>query len=84
VREFEIGKQADHAPLMAFELMNLAYALHPQNDRRVSQTHPAPLDRAQALRRHGTGRFSTQGEAFYDYWRDLLAHVELGLREAPA
>jgi hypothetical protein len=78
-REFEIGKQADHAPIMGFELMNLAYRLHPQYDRRSSQSHPAPLDRAAGLRRHAAARLSVEGGEFYAYWSDLLAHVEAGL-----
>ena len=78
-RNFEIGRQADHAPIMGFELMNLAYRLHPQFDRRGSQSHPAPLDRAAGLHKHAAARLSAEGREFYAYWSDLLAHVEAGL-----
>ena len=63
-RNFEIGRQADHAPIMGFELMNLAYRLHPQYDRRSSQSHPAPLDHAVGLHQHAAARLSADGREF--------------------
>lgn len=78
-QEFEIGQEADHAPIIAFELMNLAYELHPHLDRRKSASHPDPLTRAATLRNHADAQLSVGGRRFYNYWRELLAFVKDGL-----
>ncbi len=79
-KDFEIGKQADHAPLMGFELMDIAYQTFPAYDHRISSSHPPPLARSRALHNCGAQRFCEEGVAFYSYWCDLLAYVKTGLQ----
>ncbi len=74
-RSLRFGPQIDHAPIVAFELMDLACRLQGAEELLNSQTHPPPLVRAQRLMELGAGRFSDEGVEWYAYWSERLAAV---------
>jgi hypothetical protein len=77
----EFGPMVDHAASILFDIMDIAYRLHPESDRRISPTHPSPAARAHHLREYGSSRFSSEGMDFYEYWRDLLNFAGLTSRQ---
>ena len=72
-KNLRFGPQIDHAPIVVFELMDLAYRLEGAESLLISQTHPAPLTRAKRLLELGSGRFSGEGLDWHAYWAERLA-----------
>ena len=72
-RTLRFGPQIDHAPLVIFELMDLAYRLVGATSLLDSSTHPPPLARAEHLKALGESRLSAEGREWYDYWSERLA-----------
>lgn len=72
-KNLRFGPQIDHAPIVVFELMDLAYRLEGAESLLTSPTHPAPRVRATRLLELGSGRFSEEGHDWYAYWEERLA-----------
>lgn len=66
------GPQIDHAPIIAFDLMDLAYRLGKRQDLLVSATHPAPLDRIRRLLEARENSLSDEGRDWYAFWRERM------------
>jgi len=69
-RDLNFGPQIDHAPLIAFELLDWAIRLGGRFDLLDSATHPPPLERAANLRIHHASQLSEEGRSFYAYWHE--------------
>jgi hypothetical protein len=72
-RNLCFGPQIDHAPIVVFELMDLAYRQEGATALLTSATHPAPLVRADCLLALGADRLSEEGREWYAYWEERLA-----------
>lgn len=71
-RTLEFGPAGDHAASILFDIMDLAYRLHPTHDRRISPTHPPPRERSKRLLEYAGTRYSSDGAGFYAEWRRIL------------
>lgn len=71
-RRMPFGPQIDHAPIVAFELMDLAYRVSGRVDLLDSKTHPNPLIRARLLHDSNTNYLSSEGKEWYLYWRERI------------
>lgn len=72
-RTFRFGPQIDHAPVILFELIDLACRAEGALNLLEADTHPAPLARATNLLSLGRDRFSDEGREWYEYWAERLA-----------
>lgn len=72
-QNFHFGPQIDHAPLVMFELMDLACRVTGAQALLASPTHPAPLDRVRHLRRLHGAALSAEGCEWHAYWSERLA-----------
>lgn len=72
-RTFRFGPQIDHAPVVLFELIDLACRAEGALSLLEADTHPAPLARAAHLLGVGDERFSKDGREWYEYWAERMA-----------
>jgi len=71
-RRLRFGPQIDHAPVVIFELMDLAYHLEGATAQLGSPTHPPPLARAEHLLAAHEAQLSDEGREWYAYWSERL------------
>ena len=75
-KNLRFGPQMDHAPIVMFELMDIAYRLERATALLSSSTHPAPLMRANRLMELGSDSLSEEGRTGTStVQRDLLSSV---------
>lgn len=72
-KNLRFGPQIDHAPVVVFELMDLAYRLEGASALLSSSTHPPPLVRAERIMALGGDRLTDEGRDWYAYWSERLA-----------
>lgn len=82
-RTLRFGEQIDHAPIVAFELMDVAYRLGGRVHLLESVTHPAPLVRASRLLEAFEGRLSDAGREWYAYWEERFVALRRELQCGP-
>ncbi len=78
-QHIRFGPQIDHAPIVAFELMDFAYRLESRYDLLNSSSHPAPLERAKVLMMSRGSDLSEEGCDWYGYWSERLAALQVEL-----
>jgi hypothetical protein len=72
-RSMPFGPQIDHAPLVVMDLVDLAFHVAGRADLLVSESHPPPVVRAQAMRDAFAARLSAEGLDWYEYWMERSA-----------
>jgi hypothetical protein len=78
-QHIRFGPQIDHAPIVAFELIDLAYRLKSKYNLLNSSSHPPPLERAKVLMISRGSDLSEEGRDWYGYWSERLAALQVEL-----